>query len=124
MKASSVINTSNCSCGERVSLEHRNGPLKTNYDKTFFGGNVEGLFPAQCSNCQADITLLARQSFGSWEILGVALGVNNEQEKVVKHDSFEHMDKQQLTEWLDQRGIPYTKQTGEKRLREICRENS
>ena len=124
MQVSSVINKPDCKCGERLTLDHRTGPLKLNYDKSFFGGNVEGLFPGQCPKCNTDLTLCVVQTGGSWEVIASAYGVNHEKETVAKKDDFDSMDKDALKKWLDDRGIPYTPQWGEERLRKTCRENA
>lgn len=39
-----------------------------------------------------------------------------------ENDEFEEMDKASLREWLDARKIEYAPQSGDKKLREICRE--
>ena len=123
MQVSSVIPKPFCKCGEHLDLSHRNGQLKRNYDAKFFGGNVEGLFPGQCPKCKEDLTLCAVHVGKTWDVIAVAYGVNTEKEIVVKQDDFDAMDKPTLRKWLDDRGIPYTPQWGEERLRQHCREN-
>lgn len=112
-----MIKSNLCPCGHHMDIKDKHGQMRINSDKKFFGGNVEAFFDATCPECQAEYELYTKRKKNEWHIVAM------KPSEGVAADMFETMEKQELKDWLDARGIEYTANWGEKRLKELCREH-
>lgn len=137
------LQTTKCECGHEFTRLDIKPPLQRT-PRGFYGGNVTRISDAICE-CGRKYQLWLKQIPNSWRVVTIAatskpeselpeiataeLERNEEtdasetnepwtQEQVEAH--FESLDKEQLKDWLDQHGVEYVPQWGEKRMRETA----
>lgn len=107
------LNTRFCECKNEMTIFDKTGVLERNTQRNLYGGNVEAFADAQCPECQRKYKLWLRQHKNSWQVVTIS--------ELVDKDQFDDMSREELKAWLDGKGIEYTPQTGDKRLRELAR---
>lgn len=106
------LNTRFCECKHEMTIYDKVGNLERNTQRNLYGGNVEAFSDAECPECQRRYKLWLRQHKNAWQVVTISS---------LDADEFDSMSRDELKAWLDGKGIEYTPQTGDKRLRELAR---
>lgn len=114
------LQTTLCECGYQFSHSDIKPPL-IKVPQGFHGGNVQRFSEAECPQCGKAYSLWLKRIPNSWAVSTIAPRGWDPDAQDGEADQFDVLEKDELKEWLDTREVEYTKNWGEKRLRETAR---